>query len=508
MATQTKEADFRTCPVTTLQVHRPAELLITANAVTAVVFLTVGGILALLLALTRWQAVHLLPADWFYTFLTAHGITMLVFWIVFFEVAGLYFGSSVLLNGRLVAPKVGWVAFGLMLAGALLAELMIFTGQADVMFTAYVPLKAHPLFYLGIILFAVGALVAVYLFFASVVVAKHERRHTGSLPLVTFGLVVAAIIAAFTLISGAITFIPAFFWSVGLLETYDPAAYRLLFWAFGHSAQQINLAAMVAIWYALATLTVGATPINEKLSRMAFLLYILFINLGSIHHLMVDPGLSVVYKITNTSYIMYLAVLGSMIHAYSIPAAVEVAQRAKGYSKGLFQWLWRAPWGEPGFSALVVSMVLFGFLGGVSGVIQGMMQLNMMIHNTIRVVGHFHATVVGGTTVAFMGLTYYIIPLIMRRDIISKGLARIQPYVYGSGLFLLIVGMMLSGDMGVPRRSWDIYATGGAFTTQFPAFTDVTLAMLGIGAIVAVIGGAMFVYLAVFSLLFGKDLRK
>ena len=83
MATQTKEADFRTCPVTTLQVHRPAELLITANAVTAVVFLTVGGVLALLLALTRWQAVHLLPADWFYTFLTAHGITMLVFWIVF-----------------------------------------------------------------------------------------------------------------------------------------------------------------------------------------------------------------------------------------------------------------------------------------------------------------------------------------------------------------------------------------------------------------------------------------
>ncbi|MDP6783093.1 MAG: cbb3-type cytochrome c oxidase subunit I, partial [Dehalococcoidia bacterium] len=450
MATQTKEADFRTCPVTTLQVHRPAELLITANAVTAVVFLTVGGILALLLALTRWQAVHLLSADWFYTFLTAHGITMLVFWIVFFEVAGLYFGSSVLLNGRLVAPKVGWVAFGLMLAGALLAELMIFTGQADVMFTAYVPLEAHPLFYLGIILFAVGALVAVYLFFASVVVAKHERRHTGSLPLVTFGLVVAAIIAAFTLISGAITFIPAFFWSVGLLEIYDPAAYRLVFWAFGHSAQQINLAAMVAIWYALATLTVGATPINEKLSRMAFLLYILFINLGSIHHLMVDPGLSVVYKLTNTSYIMYLAVLGSMIHAYSIPAAVEVAQRAKGYSKGLFQWLWRAPWGEPGFSALVVSMVLFGFLGGVSGVIQGMMQLNMMIHNTIRVVGHFHATVVGGTTVAFMGLTYYIIPLIMRRDIISKGLARIQPYVYGSGLFLLIAGMMLSGDMGVP----------------------------------------------------------
>jgi cytochrome c oxidase subunit 1 len=497
-----REANFRTCPVTSLQVHRPAELLITANAVTAVVFLTVGGILALLIALTRWQAVHLLPADLFYTFVTAHGLTMLVFWIVFFEVAGLYFGGSVLLNGRLVVPRLGWLAFGLMLLGALLAEVMIFAGQADVMFTAYVPLQAHPLFYLGIILFAVGALVAVYLFFASVVVAKQERRHSGSLPLVTYGLAVAAIIATFTLVSGAITFIPAFFWSMGLLETYDPAAYRLVFWAFGHPAQQINLAAMVAIWYALATLTVGAKPVNEKLSRIAFLLYILFINLGSIHHLMVDPGLSVTGKIFNTSYAMYLAVLGSMIHAFSIPAAVEVAQRSKGFTRGLFQWLWRAPWGEPGFAALVVSMVLFGFLGGVSGVIQGMMQLNMMIHNTIRVTGHFHATVVGGTTVAFMGLTYYVIPLIMRRGLISKRLATFQPYVYGAGLFLLIAGMMLSGDLVVPRRSWDISAG------QFSALTDVTLAMLGIGAIIAVIGGAMFVFIAVFSLLFGRDLRQ
>ncbi|MEK7847733.1 MAG: cbb3-type cytochrome c oxidase subunit I, partial [Chloroflexota bacterium] len=218
---------------------RQAELLITANAVTAVVFLTIGGILALLIALTRWQAVHLLPADLFYRFVTAHGITMLVFWIVFFEIAGLYFGGCILLNGRLVVPRVGWLAFALMLVGAILTEVTVFAGKADVMFTAYVPLKATPLFYLGIILFAVGALIAVGLFFVSIVVAKQERRHTGSLPLVTYGLAVAAIIATFTLVSGAMTFIPAFLWSLGLLETYDPAAYRLVFWAFGHSAQQI-----------------------------------------------------------------------------------------------------------------------------------------------------------------------------------------------------------------------------------------------------------------------------
>ena len=44
--------------------------------------------------LTRWQAVHLLPPDWFYQVLTAHGLNMLVFWIIFFEIAVLYFAAS------------------------------------------------------------------------------------------------------------------------------------------------------------------------------------------------------------------------------------------------------------------------------------------------------------------------------------------------------------------------------------------------------------------------------
>jgi cytochrome c oxidase subunit 1 len=137
-----------------------------------------------------------------------------------------------------------------------------------------------------------------------------------------------------------------------------------------------------------------------------------------------------------------------------------------------------------------------------------MMQLNLMAHNTLRIPGHFHATVVGGTTLAFMGLTYYVIPLIMRRDLWSRKLAQWQPYVYGSGLLLLIVGMMLAGDLGVPRRSWDITAAGARLGTQFPPIADLALTLLGIGAIIAVAGGAMFVLNAVFSLVLGRDLRK
>lgn len=494
---------FRTCPATTLKVDVNAERLIIVNAVAAVVSLALGGLGALLLALTRWQAIHLLPPDWFYRILTAHGFDMLVAWIVFFEIAGLYFGGAILLNARLILPKLGWFSFILMAAGTVLVNVIVLLGQADVMFTAYVPLKAHPLFYLGVILFAVGALIAVGLFFATITVAKIERRYEGSVPLVTYGLIAAAIIAVYTLLSGAIAFVPAFFWSLGILPELDPGFFRNIFWSFGHPAQQINLAAMVSVWYALAALTVGAVPLNEKLSRLAFVLYILFINLGSAHHLLTDPGPSFLWKATNTSYAMYLAVLGSMIHAFSIPGAIEVAQRRKGFTRGAFEWLRKGPWREPGFSSLVISMILFGWVGGVTGVTIGTEQINLLAHNTLRIPGHFHATVVSGTTLAFMGLTYYLIPLIFRKELKLKKLASWQPYLFGVGMLLVSIGMIGSGLQGAPRRQWDITFTNAPLQATLPGATQITLAIMGIGALIAIAGGVMYLLVVLTSVFTG-----
>lgn len=500
-----EDASFRTCAATGLQVDLAAQRLIIANAVSAVVFLMIGGFFALLIALTRWQAIHLLPAVWFYRALTAHGFDMLVAWIVFFEVAGLYFGGTVMLNARLVGPRVAWLAFGLMLGGAVLVNVIVLLGQADVMFTAYVPLKAHPVFYLGVVLFAVGALVAVGVFFASLIVARAERRYQGSLPLVVYGLGAAGIIATYTLVSGALAFVPALFWSMGWMQNFDAGYFRNLFWSFGHPAQQVNLAAMVSVWYLLAALTTGAKPVNEKYSRLAFVLYLFFINLGSVHHLLVDPGLSFPYKVVNTSYGMYLAVLGSMIHAFSIPAALEVALRAQGHTRGLLGWLRSGPWREPGFSALVLSIFIFGWVGGVTGVTIGTEQLNMLVHNTLRVPGHFHATVVSGTTMAFMGVTYYLIPLIFRRELKLRRLAIWQPYVYSFGMVLLSIGMIASGIQGAPRREWDISFTQAPFPAAIPGTMHVTLAIFGVGSLIAIVGGVMYLMVVLASVLSRKE---
>jgi cytochrome c oxidase subunit 1 len=496
-------ATFRTCPVTGRKIHDSAEALIKANAVVSVVALLVGAVAAVLIVLTRWQAVHLLPAQWFYRILGVHGMSMLIFFIIFFEMAVLYFTSTVLLNARLVAVKLGWACFGLMVLGAVTVEWLMWAGKADVLFTSYVPLKAHPLFYLGIILFAVGALLVTGIFFANLVVAKRERAYEGSLPLVTYGAVAAAIIAVITLLHGAAIYIPTFLWSLGLMQV-DPQVYRMIWWGLGHSSQQINVAAMVSVWYMLGALTVGAVVLNEKISRSAFILYILFISMASAHHLLVDPGMGPAWKIVNTSYFMYMAVLASMIHGFTVPAGMELAQRLRGFTNGMFEWLRKAPWGDPGFSSLVFSVVVFGFVGGITGVAIGTEQINIIAHNTLRVPGHFHATVVSGTAMAFMGATYYLIPLVFRKKVAFWGMAKLQPYVFAGGMFLFTMAMTFAGSFGVPRRHWDISFSQAPFDVQFSPAVDVLLALVALGGLTAALGAFMFIAIAVKSVFLGE----
>jgi cytochrome c oxidase subunit I len=496
----------RTCEVTGLRVEWHAETLLKVNAVVAVVNFLIGIIAAFGVVMTRWQAVHLLPADLFYRFLTLHGLNMLIFFIIFFEMAVLYFAGPVLLSCRLPAPRLGWLAFGLMVLGMLVVNTMVLQGRADVLFTSYPPLQAHPLYYLGIILFAVGALIVTALFFATLVVARRERTYEGSIPLVSFGALTAAIIAVITLLHGAAIYIPTLLWSLGYM-TVDPQVYRMVWWGLGHSSQQINVAAHVSIWYLLAGLTVGGVVVNEKISRMAFVLYVLFISMASAHHLLVDPGMGPAWKVWNTSYAMYLAVLASMVHGFTVPAGIEMGQRLRGYTRGMFEWLKKAPWGDPGFSGMTLSVVIFGFIGGITGVTIGTEQINIIVHNTLRVPGHFHSTVVGGTALAFMAVTYYVLPLIFRKRVAFWGLAKVQPYIFGLGIVILSMSMIFQGIFGVPRRHWDVSFSNAPFQVEYHPAVQLFQATMGIGGLLAIVGGLAYIAIAVVTVFFGRPFR-
>ncbi|MDR7579596.1 MAG: cbb3-type cytochrome c oxidase subunit I [Armatimonadota bacterium] len=504
-----QSAEARTCPVTGFRVHRAAEDLVKANAVAAVVALLLGGLAAIVVLFTRWMGAF--PPETFYQYLALHAWNLLIFWIIFFEIALLHFAGSIMLNTRPASPAAGWLAFALMVLGALMVERAILTNPLNhLSFQPYPPLRGTPDFYLGTILFAGGALLGVGVFFATVHRAYREGTHTGPLPLVVFGAFVAAVLAVATLLVGALVFVPAFLWSAGILPELNPFLWKVAYWGFGHPSQQINLAATITVWYLLSQLTVGGRTPSEKVSRAAFVLYLVAINLGSAHHLQTEPSgaLSVGWKWINTGYLMHLAVLGSMIHAFAVPGSVEVGQRLRGYSRGLFDWLVRGPWRNPAFSSLVLSVALFGFLGGTTGVIAGTEQLNMKWHNTTAIMGHFHGVVVAGTTLAFMGITWYVLPLIFRRRVVGERWARWQPWLFGIGVGLLVLAFLQLGvRYGLPRKQPDIFRFRGLpLAFQWPTEVYALLTVAGIGGLLALVGGALFVALVVATVLFGKRL--
>ncbi len=500
--------DFITCPDTGLNINKPVPALVKIHVFTAIVMLLAGGLLGLGVALTRWPAVHLLPSEWFYIALTGHGAVVLLFWIHIIEVGFSYYFCTTPINARLATPRLAWLCFWLMLIGSAMAIVMVLTGQATVMFSAYPPLKAHPLFYLGVILFAVGALVPCFIYIATLIKAKNERTFEGSMPLATFGGLIWAIIAIFTWVMGAVILIPTWLWSMGLIHNIDAQVYRVVIWAAAHSTQQMNITMHITIWYSLAAIMFGARPLSEKVSRTAFVLYLFALQLGSVHHLLSDPGSSFAWRTFNTSYAGYLAVLGSLIHGLTVPGSIEFAQRRRGLSHGLFEWLRKAPWGNPVFSGFFLSVVLFGFLGGITGVTMSNQQINMIIHNTVYVPGHFHGTVATGTTLAFFAFCYWIIPLLTRRKLAMPGLAKWSTYLFGLGMGTFALFLMAAGHLGVPRRHWDITLADAVLPFHFSDTAQMFMSVGEIGAVVGGIGALFFILSMLGTFVGGEVLEK
>jgi cytochrome c oxidase subunit 1 len=394
-----------------------------------------------------------------------------------------------------------------MAIGAIMTNVAIFQGESSVMFTSYVPMQAKPHFYLGLILFAVGALIGCFVFLGTLVVAKAEKTYEGSIPLVTFGALTAAIIAIFTIASGAIILIPTFLWSLGYIREID---------THHVSRRLVGDGPQLAADQRLRPRRHLVRRRCHRLRRQADVREGEPLGLPALHPVPAarqrapsagpTRASAPSWKMVNTSYFMYFAVLASMIHGMTIPGAIEQAQRAKGYNKGLFEWLRKAPWGNPAFSAVFLSLVGFGFLGGISGVMMGTEQLNLLIHNTIYVPGHFHATVVIGTTLAFMGLTYFLVPVLFKREVLFPGFAKLQPYLFGLSMYVVALVMMGAGTLGVSRRHWDMAFAGSGMAYEWPGAAYLMMGLTGIFGVIAIIGGAGWILQVVLSLLFGKKL--
>jgi heme/copper-type cytochrome/quinol oxidase subunit 1 len=152
----------------------------------------------------------------------------------------------------------------------------------------------------------------------------------------------------------------------------------------------------------------------------------------------------------------------------------------------LLAWRRRQPLQEgqqPLRAALYSSLLLFT-VGGVLGfLIEG---------KNVVIPAHYHGSIVG-VTLAFMGISYDLLPRLGFGQPLRR-VATWQPYVYGAGQLLHILGLAWSGGYGVQRK------TAGAAQGLERIEQIAGMAIMGLGGLIAIIGGLLFVIVAIHSI--------
>jgi cytochrome c oxidase subunit 1 len=93
-------------------------------------------------------------------------------------------------------------------------------------------------------------------------------------------------------------------------------------------------------------------------------------------------------------------------------------------------------------------------IGGLTGLMQGALAVNVHIHDTSFIVGHFHYVMFGGTGFAFFGALHYWFPKMFGK-MYNRKLAKIAWGFMFVGFNTLYFPLLVIGWQGMPRRYYD-----------------------------------------------------
>ncbi|WP_128478879.1 cytochrome c oxidase subunit I [Halorussus pelagicus] len=452
-----------------------------------------GGIAILLMRtelLTPETAV--IGANFYNSLLTSHGITMLfLFGTPIIAAFGNYFIPLLIGADDMAFPRVNAIAFWLLPPGALLiwggfflAPLGIGVDPAQTSWTMYTPLSVEQtnpgvdLMLLGLHLTGVSATMGAINFIATIFTERGEEVGWERLDIFSWTMLTQSgiILFAFPLLGSALVMLLLdrnFGTTFFAAEGGGPLLWQHLFWFFGHPEVYILVLPPMGLVSLILPRFAG-----RKLFGFKFVVYstlaIGVLSFGVWAHHMFSTGIDP--RIRGSFMAVSLAI--------AVPSAVKV-----------FNWITTMWNGKIRLAAPMLFCIGFVqnfIIGGVTGVFLASVPVDLVLHDTYYVVGHFHFIVMGAIAVAGFAGIYYWFPLYTGR-MYQQTLAKWHFWLTMIGTNVVFFALLLLGYGGMPRR----------YATYLPQFQDLHL-VAGIGTFVLAFGQLIFVWNIVTSWLEGR----
>jgi cytochrome c oxidase subunit 1 len=444
----------------------------------------VGGLMVVLMRIELADPGMTILSNTFYnSLLTSHGITMLfLFGTPIIAAFSNYLIPLLIGADDMAFPRINAIAFWLLPPAALLIWAGFFpipeVIPAQTGWTMYTPLSVGEgmgnqanagvdLMLLGLHLSGVSATMGAINFIATIFTERGENVSWANLDIFSWTILTQSglILFAFPLLGSAImmllfdrNFGTTFFAGEG-----GAILWQHLFWFFGHPEVYILvLPPMGIISYILPRFS------GRRLFGFKFVVYstlaIGVLSFGVWAHHMFATGLDPRLRAS------FMAV--SL--AIAVPSAVKT-----------FNWI-TTMWNG---SIRLTTPMLFsvGFvsnfiLGGVTGVFLASIPVDLVLHATYYVVGHFHYIVMGAIAFAGFAGIYYWFPLYTGR-MYQRTLGKMHFWLSMIGTNITFFAMILLGYGGMPRR----YAT---YLPQFATLHQVAT----LGALILLAGQIIFVW--------------
>ncbi|WP_440763738.1 cbb3-type cytochrome c oxidase subunit I [Natronorubrum sp. DTA7] len=447
--------------------HKDVGLLYLA---TALFFLLLGGVLALIFRIQLWApgGTGLLTGSEYNQAVSTHGLLM-VFWFLSPIATGFanYFVPLQIGAKDLAFPRLNAMSYWFYLFSGLLFVLSFFQGRSYAGgWTMYAPLNV-PVYtpameattggnaaVLALILFVFSITIGTVNFLTTIHRSRAEGLGLWNMPLFTWSwlLTVWMMLFAFAALLAALLLQAS---DRILLTQYmatDQGSSLLwahLFWFFGHPEVYIVFFPALGIMFETFQTFCGRRLVGRKWVIIAMVLVAIQSFLVWMHHMFLTT-------INLEIKTLFMATTIGISLPFDLMVFALIYTMVKG----------RVRFTTP-FLFSLGALVLF-ILGGITGVFLGAVVLDFEFRGTYWVVAHFHYVMVSGVTALIAGL-YYWWPKLSGK-MYSETLGKLNFAVYFIGFNLLYFPMFLAWE--TPRRVFDygegmqIYhqlATVGAF---------------------------------------------